>query len=170
MWKDMLLVLVGGLCASLGGFASTWYQAKIARKVRREETIGERQVDAYQKAARVASGVQSVLMQGTLEDTLRFVNEQGDWFWENRVFLPQGFQNKWISVKSNLSRARLREKALETEPDEEKRNKQIEDLDQLESFIRQLAEEAEKEILGELGLSPIEIEKFVAGRDTKGKD
>ena len=160
VFKQVLLVLTGAISAILGGFLATWYQTKKARKIRREEVIGERQVEVYQQAARVASSLQSVLMQGTLEDAVRYVNEQGDWFWKNRLFLPQGFQNKWISLKSNLRRAVHMEKAQATQKDENERGKQIDTLGELESFLDQLAEEAEKEILGELGLSPIEIEKF----------
>jgi len=160
MLKEILLVLVGGVCAAFGGFVSMWYQAKKARKIRREEVIGEKQVEVYQQAAGVASNVQSRLMQDTLEGTLQYVQLQGEWFWKNRLLLPQGFQNKWISLKSNLRKAVRMEKAQEKQKDEDKREEQINTLVELQSFLDQLAEEAEKEILKELGLSLIEIEKF----------
>ena len=53
-YKDLLLVLMGGLCATFGGLISTWYQARKARKIKREETIGQQQVEAYKKALRLA--------------------------------------------------------------------------------------------------------------------
>jgi len=160
MLKEILLVLVGGACAAFGGFVSMWYHAKKARKIRREEVIGEKQVEVYQQAAGVASNVQSKLIQDTLEGTLQYVQLQGEWFWKNRLLLPQGFQNKWISLKSNLRKAVRMEKGQEKQKDEDKREEQINTLVELQSFLDQLAGEAEKEILKELGLSLIEIEKF----------
>lgn len=40
--KELSLILVGSICAAVGGFLSTWYQSMKARKVRFEETVGER--------------------------------------------------------------------------------------------------------------------------------
>ena len=167
MLKDILLVIAGGFCGALGGLLATWYQSKKARQIRREEVIGEKQVEVYRVAARVSSSLQSLLIQGTLEDALKYVSEQGDWFWENRLFLPQGFQNKWITLKSNLRRAVRLEKTQDTKPDGDERNQQIDSLNELESRLDKLAEEAEKEILNELGLSQIEIEKFLQKEDIK---
>ena len=55
--KEILFVLTGAISAILGGFLATWYETKKARKIRREEVIGEKQVEAYQQAARVASSL-----------------------------------------------------------------------------------------------------------------
>ncbi len=158
--KDIILVLVGAICATLGGLISTWYQAKITRKIRREEIIGEIQVEAYQKAARVASQMQSILLQSTLENARRFVQENGNWFWEKRLFLPQGFQNKWCSIKAHLSNAGLLEEEIKHKANDKEREKPIKDLVNLKSSISRLAQDAEKEILEELGISPIQIEEF----------
>lgn len=159
--KDILLVLVGAICAALGGLIATWYQSKTARKIRREEVIGEKQVEAFQKAARLASQIQSLLIQGTLDDTIRFIQENGDWFWENRLFLPQGFQNKWCSIKGHLLNAKLLEESQKQKRNEAERSRKIDELVKLISFIRQLAKDAEREVLKELGTSPIEIEEFL---------
>ena len=161
MFKELLLVLVGGLCAAFGGFFATWYLAKNSRRIRREEVIGEKQVEVYQKGARLSSQIQSLLIQGTLEDARKFVQENNDWFWDNRLFLPQGFQDKWISIKSNLNKAVRLEKKQGEEADEKKRENQIKELEELESFIQELAQDAEKIVLSELGLRPIEIEKLL---------
>ena len=161
MFKELLLVLVGGLCAAFGGFFATWYLAKNSRRIRREEIIGEKQVEVYQKAARLSSQIQSLLIQGTLEDARKFVQENSEWFCDNRLFLPQGFQDKWISIKSNLNKAVRLEKKQGEEVDEKKRGNQIDKLGDLESFIRELAQAAEKVVLEELDLRPIEIEKFL---------
>ena len=59
MLKEILLVLAGAISAIFGGFLATWYQAKKARKIRREEVIGEKQVEVYQQAAMRISTLKS---------------------------------------------------------------------------------------------------------------
>ena len=63
-YKDLLLVLVGGFCAAFGGFVSMWYRAKKARKIKREETIGQQQVEVFKKALRLSNNLSSLLIQG----------------------------------------------------------------------------------------------------------
>ena len=66
--KDILLVLVGGICSALGGFLAAWYHARVAGKVKLQETIAERRVPAYGKGLELIGQVQSILVQGTKKE------------------------------------------------------------------------------------------------------
>ena len=159
MLKEILLVLAGAISAIFGGFLATWYQAKKARKIRREEVIGEKQVEVYQQAAMRISTLKSLPDQISLEEARKFVYEQEDWFWENHIFLPPKFRNKWLSLRSHLKKALRRENLIQkqTEPDD----KTIKELEKLESGIEKMVQEAENIILQELNLPEIEIERIL---------
>ncbi len=147
---EMLPVLVGGLCAIIGGFLSTWYLSKKARRIRMEETIGEKQVEIYKDALAVIGYLSSLLFQGTLEDSLDFISERDKWFWDSRVFLPQKFADNWVSIKLNLRKIVRMEKSHKDESD----------ISDIETYINQLTDEAQKEILNALNLPPITVHRL----------
>ena len=158
MLKEILLVLAGGVCGAFSGIVAALYQAKKARKVRMEETIGEKKVEVCQEAMTRISTLRSLLVQGTLEDSSRFVGEHEKWFWNSLLFLPSNFSKKWLSIRLNLRKAVRREKAQASQTDEKKRGEIINELEELESLIGEQAKKAEEEILNEVGLPPIELE------------
>ena len=158
-YKDLLLVLAGGFCAAFGGFVSTWYMARNARKIKMEETIGQQKVDAYKKALKLADQLKSILIQGTYEDVLSFISQENAWVLDNEILLPPKFAQYWHSVRLNILSAKRRAQAQGKMADGEKRDQKIEDLVELDSFIDKLAEEAEEEIRKELGLPPFKIHR-----------
>ena len=158
MTKEIFLILAGAISAAFGGFFATLYQAKQARKIRREEMIGERQLDAYQQAASRIATLKSIPNQITLEEANKFIYEQEDWFWDNLILLPAKFRNKWLSIRVHLKKARRREKIIfkEAEPNDER----IKELEKLEDGIVKMVQEAEDVIFQELNLPKIEIERI----------
>ena len=157
--KDFFLVLVGGLCAAFGGFISTLYKAKNAQKIKMEQIIGEQKVEVYKKALRLAGQLQSILIQGIYDDAIAFINQENPWVLENEILLPAKFAEYWHSLRLNLRAARRKEQVQGKLPDGEQRNQKIEMLGELDTFMDELAEEAEKEIRNELGLPPITIRR-----------
>ena len=153
MFAEMLPVLIGGLCAIAGGFISTWYLAKKARRIRMEETIGEKQVEIYKEALSAVGYLRSLLLQATLEDSLNFISERDKWFWDSRAFLPHGFSDKWVSISSNLRKV-IRRQKNSTDEDAVKK------IEEYEKFINQLANDAEREILSVLNLQPITVHRL----------
>jgi hypothetical protein len=162
-YKDLLMVLAGGLCAALGGalggILTTWYRARTARRQKMEETIGAQKVDAYKKALRLASQLQSMLIQGTYGDVLGFIEEGNSWVIDNEILLPQVFAEYWHSVRANVLSAQRREQSQARLADGPERDTRIEELLQLEEFTRGLAKKAENTLRTELHLTPFKIHR-----------
>ena len=157
--KDLFLVLIGGLCAAFGGFVSTWYQAKKARQIKMSETIGVQQVEAFKEALSLISQLHSILIQFLNEDATEFITEHSRWVSENTILLPHKFVENWWSIRSNLRTAERMDKTQAKIPDGSERDKMIEDIVEINSFMDRLAEEAEKEIRNNLGLPKVEIQR-----------
>ena len=104
MLKDILLISIGSISAIIGGFFSMWYQAKKARKMRFEERIGEKMVDACSKALSLILEVRKRLLGDSDENALRNIEEKTSWVNENRAFLPDQFYNTWHSIYRNARR------------------------------------------------------------------
>lgn len=160
MLRELLLVLVGAISAIFGGFLATWYQAKKARKIRREEVIGEKQVEVYNRAASLIYSLQGILVQAPLLKVREFMEEYETWFWDNIVFLPSEFRDKWLSIRLALNKAIRIEKSQE--PDKRA------ELDSLEIHLDKLAKEAEVAILNELNMPSVKIERFSNGQVAEG--
>ena len=154
--KDLFLVLIGGLCAAFGGFVSVWYRAKNARKIKMEETIGEQKVEAYKKALSLISQLQGLLIQGTHEDGISFMKEHHKWLSNNIILLPHTFVEKWHSIAVQLQKCKRRANAPENMA-RDKKDRLINELDELADSMDCLAEEAEMEIRNELGLPQVKV-------------
>jgi len=158
-YKDLLLVLVGGFCAAFGGFVSTWYRAKKARKIKMEETIGQQQVEVFKKALRLANNLSSILIQGIEDDALKYISEHNEWVIENEILLPPKFAQYWHSVRANVKSIKRKRQSVNRMEEGQKRNEKIEELDELESFTDKLADDAEKEIRKKLKLPHFKIHR-----------
>jgi len=157
--KEFLLVLVGGICSALGGCIAIWYQAKKARQIRMEELRGEQQLEACKKALSLIDRIQSLLIQGTAEDVLKFLYDNGEWFSMNQVLLPHTFVENWRSIKQNLRSVMLKDKSLQKITDDSERDKKITDIADTEEFAQQLAREADQILRKELGLKEVKIKR-----------
>jgi len=153
MFAEILPVLIGGLCAIAGGFISTWYLSQKARKIRFEETIAKKQVEICREALSAVGYLRSLLLQGTFEDSLKFILEHDKWFWDSRAFLPHKFSDKWVSITSNLRKVIRRQKS-DTD------NNSAKKIDEYEKFINKLASDAETEILSVLSLPAITVHRL----------
>ncbi len=157
--KDVFLILIGAICSALGGCIGIWYQAKKARQIRIEEVRGEQQLEACKKALSLTDQIQTLLIQGTTEDVLKLLYDNGEWFSMNQILLPHTFVENWRSMRLNLRTVIRREKSQQKMADGPERDEKIEDISNMEGFIQQLADEAEKVLRGELGLKEIKIKR-----------
>jgi hypothetical protein len=148
--KDLLLVLIGGICSTFGGFFATWYRAKKAGEIKFRETIGERKVSVFGMGLELIRQFQSVLIQNTKEDALEFLYEHGSWFVDNMIVLPHVFVENWQSIKLALHEIVQIEEALNKMPAGEKNQEMVENVIKKISSCRSLAGAAEKSILSEL--------------------
>lgn len=150
--KDVVLVLIGAASSIVGGFLATWYRARIAGKVKFQETIAERKVSAYGKGLELIGRVQSILVQGTKKDALDFLYANGSWFADNLILLPHTFVVNWRSIRSNLRKAIMYHDAQEKMNGDDRRKKIVDQVVEAQDFCDELAKEAESSIRKELGL------------------
>lgn len=154
--KDVVLVFIGAACSIVGGFLATWYRARIAGKVKLQETIAERKVPAYGKGLELIGQVQSILVQGTTNDALTFLYDNGSWFADNLILLPHTFVVNWRSIRHNLKKAIMNHDAQEQMKDDDtakaERDKIIKEIVEACNFCDMLAKEAESSIRKELSL------------------
>ena len=156
-YREFIFVLIGGLCATVGGIISAWYQTRTARKKKMEETIGVQQVELYRKALSLIVMVRSKFLQDTLENTLKFMEVNDSWFWDNQIFLPSQFSNQWRTIDLELrSLLRKRQSAARDSDNDAKGDF----VDQLEAYIRKVADRAEKDLRRRLKLKPIKVKRL----------
>lgn len=167
-FKDLFLVLAGGICGAFGALLNDWYHTKTARRRRMEEVIGEQKVDACKKASRLAYQLRSILIQGVHANVLNFIKEENSWVLDNEILLPQKFTENWHSVRNNVLSAQRQEETQAKMSDGPERDSKIEELVAMDQFNRQLAQEAEDVIRKELGLSPFKIHHPPKGESPKG--
>jgi len=156
--NEIVYVLIGGICSALGGCLAIWYQAKKARKIRREEVRGEKEIDAWTRAMYLIGRIQTLLMQSTTEDTLKFLYDNDEWFSMNLMFLPHKFEENWRSIKLNLKNLQLFEQGAKG-PDGQGRNEAINNAVETKDCNRKLAKEAYEELRKKLNLPEINKDK-----------
>ncbi len=151
----MLQVIVGGVLAILGGIAGVWIQARYARKIKMDEIIAEKKIEANREAYNRIKMIEAMLIQATLEDVKKKLDEDSDWFFNARLFLPADFPGKWLSIKSNLIKAIGLQRQLPQTADE---------LTKLQERLRKLKDEAIDTIYKDMNLSKIKIEAIIEGK------
>lgn len=165
--KDILLVLIGGICSSFGGFLAVLYRSKVAGKVKLQETIAERKVSAYGKGLELIDQIQSILVKRTHKDTLDFLYRNASWFADNRILLPHTFVENWRSIRQNLKKAIMKDKVQDKMQDGDKRENLVNQITEAFDFCIKLAEEAEGSIRKELNLPEYILRQLPNSRTDK---
>ena len=146
-------VLLGGLLAILGGLIATWIQLKNVRKVRMEELIAERKVQANAEAYGHLKRIEGSFIAQSHEDTIALVMSLEEWFFANRLFLPRLFPEYWLSMRGDLHR-RIRW--------EEDSSKSPGELSAVENAIQLAMTGAIYEIYKDMDLKQIDMKKLKA--------
>lgn len=152
MWETTL----GGLLAILGGWGAVWYQSRNARKRRMDELMADRKIEANAQAYSNTKEIQSHILQSNTDTTCKIISNQEKWFFENRLFLPGQFPEKWISLRNDLSKMRQWEKVP---------SKTSEELAALSKRINSTVEEAVYEIYNDMDLKPIKLGQSSTEKD-----
>jgi len=152
---EMLEVVIGGILAILGGIAGVWIQARFALDIKMDEIVAEKKVQANQEAYSRIKTIEAMLTQATLEDVKKQFYEYDDWFFNTRLFLPDNFPDKWLSIKSNLIKAIGLQRELPATADK---------LSNLEERLRKLKDEAIDAIYHDMNLSKIKVEGISEGK------
>ncbi|HEY9202131.1 MAG TPA: hypothetical protein VIQ81_11095 [Gammaproteobacteria bacterium] len=147
----MLETLLGGLLAVLGGWGSTYFQLRYARKNKMDEVVAERKVEVNAQAYSHIKDIQGSFLQATTKDTNNLIYKYEQWFFDNRLFLPGKFPTLWLSIRTNLNKYARTEQTKDTESVElEKLNKKIHDD----------IKEAIDEIYKDMGIKEGELQEY----------
>lgn len=96
-------VLLGGALSIVGGFIATTVQGRQAQKIRMSEVVAERKVETNRQAYVHMKRIQTLLDSEpdfTKPHNYMITNE--DWFFENRLFLPDPYPALWISIRNSM--------------------------------------------------------------------
>jgi hypothetical protein len=158
--KDFFLILIGGICSALGGCVAgclaIWYQAKKTRQIRMEEKTADVQFEAQRKGLVLIRKLRTSLNKREHDDARKFYCDNGFWFSENWMFLPEGFVKGWKSIGLKLHDLSLIEQGEKETQDEEKKDKYIKEAVDLGALLPKLAVEAENALRKEMGLKEAE--------------
>lgn len=114
MWETLL----GGLLAILGGWGAVWFQQRYIRKNRMNEIIAERKVSANAQAYSYMKEIEGYFSQESSENTLCLLKSREEWFFNNRLFLPGKFPERWLTIRNELQKLVRREKNPSSNPEE----------------------------------------------------
>jgi hypothetical protein len=143
-------IILGGMLAIVSSFIAIWYQAKKTRKIRMDEVIAEKKITANAEAYEKMKYIASWLINKSLKDVLDFIHQNQEWFFKNRLFPPDKFPNKWITIRNYVKRA------IELENQKEKAI----ELDSLKKILIKTANDANLIIYEEMELEKIEVEEL----------
>ena len=147
-WQTIIGIIIGGLLAIVGGIAGIYLQAKKARKIKMDEIIALRMVDASAKGYSVLERVRSMHIQCSLNDTVAELLKHEAWFFNNRLFLPGKFSSYWLAGRNKL----IKLQRMEKDPNGDKKM-----LTQLASEIDETLDKAILEIHKEMDLERINL-------------
>jgi hypothetical protein len=162
--KDFFLVLIGGICSTIGGCIAIWYQAKKARQIRMEEIRGEQQIEAWKKGLSLTDRLWDLLVaeRGTTDDAIKVLRDNGEWFSMNQILLPHTFVENWRSVILNLCSIKRQDEARPRISDGAERDEAAKAAEQIrkeEKFVKQLVKQMDEVLRRELGLKEVNIKR-----------
>jgi hypothetical protein len=158
--KEFFLILIGAICSALGGCVAgclaIWYQAKKTRQIRMEEKAAEVQFEARRKALVLIRKLRTFLTKREHDIARNFFSDNGCWFSDNWMFLPDKYVEKWKSIGWKLHDLARAEQGVKGAIDQDKKDKYIEEAVALGKEMPQLALEAENALRKEMGLKETE--------------
>ena len=151
----ILYMLLGALLVVVGGFLAIWYQAKKVRQIHREEIIAERQIEASTQGFNHITELIALMRENTPEQVLKWLGENEKWFLDSRLFLPQNFAQKWLTIGKYCQRLVKLNAKLKEMTDELRKGGIIDEMRECESYCTKLAEKALDEIYRDMNIAPI---------------
>jgi hypothetical protein len=115
-----------------------------------DEVTAERKVTANAQAYTYIKQVQSSITQEDTQTTLKVILDREEWFFDNRLFLPGTFPNKWLQIRNDLSRLKRWQSV---------KSKSADELAKLETTIEKTIVEAIDEIYKDMNLKRIDLDK-----------
>jgi hypothetical protein len=139
------------LAGSIGGWGSTYFQLRYARKNKMDEVVAERKVEVNAQAYSHIKDIQSSFVQATTNDTNNLIYKYEQWFFDNRLFLPGKFPTLWLSIRTNVNKYERTEQTKDTDNAE---------LVKLNKKIHDDIKEAIDEICKDMGIKEGELKEY----------
>lgn len=95
-----MLALSGSFLATL---LAEHFRAKYASQVKRGELQGERREDADRLAYKLAKQAMSLFDAADVNSLKALFSSAEEWFWDHRLYLPEGFANAWLEARNRVS-------------------------------------------------------------------
>lgn len=160
LMKDFFLILIGAICSALGGCIAAclaiWYQAKKTRQIKMEEKAAEVQFEAQRNGLRLIRKLRTSLVKREDNVARQFYCDNGSWFSENWMFLPDAFVENWRSIGLKLHDLAFADQAVKETTDSAKKDDYIKEAVALEKEMPQLALRAENALRREMRLKETE--------------
>jgi hypothetical protein len=158
--KEMIPVLIGAICSVLGGCAASciaiWYKAKKTRQIRMEEKAAEVQFEAQKKALVLIRKLRTSLVKRENGGALEFYYNNGFWFSETWMFLPDEFVEGWKSIGLKLGELERAKQAAKETTGAAKKGEYDQKAVGLGKELPILALKAENSLRREMGLKKAE--------------
>jgi len=143
---DALLVLLGGLLASVSGVFGYKVQASYARKTRFEELVAEKRFVIIPEIYGKLKKLGGMMIQSTPRATKDEIFKDEEWFWTNRLYFPGNVPQYWAELRTKLSQLALATEHMPRDVDRSTR---------LENEIDALLKNALRELIEEMKVNPI---------------
>lgn len=93
---------IGGLLAIGGGMVATWLSARTTRRIRMDEVVAERKVEANKWAYAYMKEIETTLIVAGPKNARQLMANREPWLFENRLFLPGRYPDKWLTLRLKL--------------------------------------------------------------------
>jgi len=137
------LLVLGG---AVGPTIVFLLQYKTAKRIRMDQVLAEKKIKADSEAYTKMKKLASILIseKEIILSIKDFMKDQ-DWFFENRLFLPGKFPNKWMTIRNGFVKLFM----LEDKSEEAKK---------IRGQLSKKVDEAIREIYKDVGASEIKVE------------
>ena len=100
----LLASIIGAAITGVAMLLAQRLQAKSQLRLQRDQATYLRRVDAINEAYDKFTLFRSKFYADTIENTLKEMLSNDDWFYKHRLFLPDEFVNIWEGVRKDLRR------------------------------------------------------------------
>lgn len=97
-WTEIIIALVSGVIGYLA-------KSSISEKNRKGEITAERKIKVAEEAYSKITRLEGKFFQEapvSIKSAKTEIDEQQEWFFTNRLFMPGDFANKWVQLRSLL--------------------------------------------------------------------